>query len=119
MDRLEEMFDYVDAHFDTMLGELKEVCSFRSVAGDEAGLEKTRQYILDKWKSIGLEAEEYPVEGGNSILYSSNCGQNDMCVLLYNHYDVVQEGNIESWRTKAPFNAQIVDGKLYAAKELL
>ena len=31
-------------------------------------------------------------EGGNAVLYSDNPGASDTCVLLYNHYDVVEEG---------------------------
>lgn len=114
MDQLQQMFDYVDAHLDEMLGELKQVCSFRSVEGDREGLSAARSYILEKWKAVGLDAAEYPVEGGNSILYSDNPGDTEGCLLLYNHYDVVHEGKAENWRTGAPFKAEVIDGKMYA-----
>ena len=85
MENLQRMFDYVDEHLDEMLEDLKAACRLRSVAGDEEGLQKTRELIRDKWRKIGLFADEYPVEGGNAVLYSDNPGASDTCVLLYNH----------------------------------
>lgn len=114
MEDLQRMFDYVDGHLDEMLEELREVCRLRSVAGDARGLELTRAYIKDKWRAIGLDAQEQPVEGGNAVLYSDNPGAADTCVLLYNHYDVVEEGRADAWSTKTPFEARIIDGKMYA-----
>ena len=114
MENLQRMFDYVDEHLDEMLEDLKAACRLRSVAGDEEGLQKTRELIRDKWRKIGLFADEYPVEGGNAVLYSDNPGMSDTCVLLYNHYDVVEEGRAGGWRTKDPFEAEIIEGRMYA-----
>lgn len=113
MNDLEKMFAYVEEHFDKMKEELGNVCSFRSVAGDEEGLEKTRQYILDKWKSIGLSAVREEIPGGNAVLYSENPGESKKTILLYNHYDVVNEGKWEKWTNKNPYDVANINGKLY------
>ncbi|PST34456.1 M20/M25/M40 family metallo-hydrolase [Enterocloster lavalensis] len=114
MGNLQQMFDYVDGHLDEMLGELGEACRLRSVAGDETGLEQTRAFIKEKWRTLGLDVREEPVEGGNAVLYSDNPGASDTCVLLYNHYDVVEEGKAGEWKTGDPFDAQVIDGNMYA-----
>ena len=36
---MKKIFDYVDQNFDRMMEEMKEFCSYRSVAGDKNGLE--------------------------------------------------------------------------------
>ena len=43
---LQEIFNHVDLHFNEMVNDLKEVCTFRSVAGDTNGLESTRKYLI-------------------------------------------------------------------------
>ena len=47
--QLQQMFSYVDEHFDAMVQELKEVCRFPGTADHPEGLRQTREYILKKW----------------------------------------------------------------------
>jgi acetylornithine deacetylase/succinyl-diaminopimelate desuccinylase-like protein len=114
MDQLHETFDYVDSHFDDMLGELKRICSYRSVAGDREGLEATRAFIVETMKRIGLSPRRHAVRGGNDLITAEQPGKTGDTVLFYNHYDVVEEGKRENWSTGDPFCAQIKDGIIYA-----
>lgn len=113
-ERLNEIFEYIDVHSHEMLGDLKDVCRFRSVAGDIEGLEATRRYIETKMTKIGLRCSRHEVEGGNALLTSERSGTTNNTILFYNHYDVVEEGRKELWMTGAPFQAEVFDGTIYA-----
>lgn len=113
-DRLNDIFGYIDAHSDEMINELKDVCGFRSVAGDSKGLEGTRRFIENKMAKIGLRCLRQEVEGGNALLTSEQRGKTRNTILFYNHYDVVEEGRHELWTIDNPFRAEIIDGKIYA-----
>ena len=113
-DRLNAIFGYIDAHSDEMMNELKKVCGFRSVAGDIEGLEGTRRFIENKMAKIGLRCLRQEVKGGNALLTSEQRGTTNNTILFYNHYDVVEEGRHDLWTTANPFQAEIIDGKIYA-----
>ncbi|HWR12761.1 MAG TPA: M20/M25/M40 family metallo-hydrolase [Rectinemataceae bacterium] len=63
---------------------------------------------------IGLRCSRHEVGGGNALLTSERSGTTNDRVLFYNHYDVVEEGRKELWKTGDPFRAEVVDGKIYA-----
>lgn len=111
---LERVFAYIDAHFDRMVEELAEVCGQRSVAGDTEGLEGARGVIEGKMESMGLPHRRVEVEGGNAMIVAELRGEAEDSVLFYNHYDVVEEGRRENWRTADPFRAEVLDGTIYA-----
>ena len=112
---LEKIFAYVDENFDSMLEELKELCSYRSVSGDQEGLEGSRQWITKRLEQAGIPWKLHPVEGGNALI-SASCTKTEEeerpCVLFYNHYDVVEEGKRERWSSD-PFQVEIRDGYMY------
>lgn len=110
---LEEIFRYVDNHFDEMVLDLKQICSYRSAAGDHNGLEATRKYLIDKYSSLGLHTKRFTIKDGNDLLFASGIGKKDKTVLFYNHYDVVEEGPRNDWGND-PYDAEIRDGYIYA-----
>lgn len=117
---MDEIFDYVDAHFDEMMEELREFCSIRSVAGDTEGLEASRKWIQARLEAAGISWERHEIEGGNALISAEAvCGKPGVAgkkpapaLLFYNHYDVVREGREELW-TAPPFVPEIRDGVLY------
>jgi acetylornithine deacetylase/succinyl-diaminopimelate desuccinylase-like protein len=109
---MKRAFDYVDTHMGEMIDDLKEICSRPSVAGSEKGLEAARRTILSKMKSLGLKAERHDVPEGNALL-SACWGDGVAPLLFYNHYDVVEPGKYENWRTNDPFRLEEQDGRLY------
>lgn len=116
---MKDIFAYVDQNFGSMMAELRELCSFRSVAGDEEGLSKTRDWIVKKLDSVGIPWEEHKIENGNALISAGvkaekdKDGYNQPTILFYNHYDVVEEGKHDLW-TGEPFDAQVRDGVMYA-----
>ncbi len=113
-DFMNKAFRFVDDHQFEMLEELKKLCGFRSVAGDDEGLDKTRDFIQRKMEAVGLHVSKHLVKGGNALIAAEYPGEAPDTILFYNHYDVVEEGKYENWRTKDPFDARIIDGKIYA-----
>ena len=112
---LQLLFEYVDQHFDEMVQELKDICSFRSVSGDKEGLKQTKNYILRKMEQLDLEHREYDdPKADSAIIASDNSGDSSKSIIFYNHYDVMPEGDPESWTNKQPFQADIRDGRIYA-----
>lgn len=111
---MQKMFDYVDQHFNRMIDELKEVCSFRSTADDPEGLAQTRNYILKKWGSLGIEGRPLSPEADPPILWGQAKGDLDRTLVFYNHYDVVPEGDPQGWTNGKPYEADIRQGRIYA-----
>lgn len=114
MDNLQEIFDYVDQHQEEFISELAGACACISTAGNPEGLNAARTYILDRMHRAGIEESEIPVPQGNAMLFGCCEGENPKTVLFYNHYDVVEEGNWEKWRTEHPFRLEQESDMLYA-----
>lgn len=114
MEGLQEIFDYVDQHQNEFIDELEGVCACASTAANQEGLTAAREYILDRMHKAGIKEQEISVEKGNSMLYGHCEGEKNKTVLFYNHYDVVEEGGWEKWRTKNPFRLKREGDMLYA-----
>lgn len=110
----EKALRYVDEHFDRMVAELARACACASFAGNPAGLDAMRTTLQDDLKSAGLTPNLHPVKGGNALISAGLSGDSPHTLLFYNHYDVVEPGKTERWTNKAPFKADVRDGKMYA-----
>lgn len=110
----EKAWTYVDEHFDEMLSELGRACACPSTADDPEGREAMRLCLLDDMRRSGLSPTLHPVEGGNALISAELRGDAPDTLLFYNHYDVVEPGKAEHWSNKAPFQAEIRDGRIYA-----
>lgn len=111
LEKLYQMFQYVDEHFDRMTEELCRVASMPSVEGNSEGLENTRTFIVQKMKQLGLDVAVHEVEQGNSLITGADISGRKNTVLFYNHYDVVPAGDLSQWETD-PFTPSVKDGKL-------
>lgn len=111
-DCMKKAFQYVDEHFEAYINDLKEVCSYRSVASDAEGIQKTSEFIFQKMQGMGLQAEKCMVENGNPVLFGQKNGESSHTLFFYNHYDVMPEGAIERWFSP-PFSPEVRDGRLW------
>lgn len=114
MESLQTIFEYVDAHFQEMYDDLREICSYSSTVEHEKERNEVRRFLRGKLDSIGVKNQLYPVENGNGIIYGQMDGRDSRQVLFYNHYDVVDGGKPEAWKTGNPYSLEIIGDKMYA-----
>lgn len=114
MEAIQAIFEYIDTHFPDMYQELQQICAYPSTAQQEDARNGVRAFLCRKLDSMGIPWKQYPIEGGNAVIYGEMAGKNEGRVLFYNHYDVVDGGEPESWITKNPYSLQTIQDKMYA-----
>ena len=82
---------------------------------ETGGTEREAVKFIADWfrKELKLEPEVQEVAPGReNIILTVDSGRPGPCLMIEGHTDVVSEGDRSSWN-RAPFGAEIVDGKLY------
>lgn len=98
--------DKILKYKDEILNDLQTLLSIKSISGSKPQeCDKALEFILNKAKEFGLEAERVTEQSGHITL--GNKGR--LCGVL-SHLDVVPEGN--GWSTE-PFALTQKDGRLY------
>ncbi len=72
----------------------------------------------EQWKKLLLEAgvdtaEVLPTKGNPVVFAQKTVDEQLPTIMVYGHYDVMPAEPLEEWRT-APFEPEIVDGRIYA-----
>lgn len=97
----QDVFDYLDEKETGYLEELKEYLRIPSVSTDPeyaAEVLRCSQFLLDKLRSAGLEAEAIETDGNPLIYAEWTQAEGKPTVLFYGHYDVQPADPIEEWR---------------------
>ena len=82
---------------------------------EKGGTEREVVKFIADWfrRELKLEPLVQEVEPGReNIILTVDSGKPGPCLMIEGHTDVVSEGDRSSW-SRAPFGAEIVDGKLY------
>lgn len=107
---------YLTAHADRFVDELRSFLRIPSVSADSArapDVRRAAQFVLSHLQSAGLSAELIET-AGHPIVYGEWLGAaNAPTVLVYGHYDVQPPDPLDEWVTP-PFEPTIRDGCLYA-----
>lgn len=109
---MKDIFDNIDSKSEQYLKELIEICSLRSVKGDEEGLKSTSDFLRRKLEALGFDIIEKKSKNRPPVYFAHRAGKTSVKVLAYNHYDVVSEGSLENWSTD-PFTPTIIDARLW------
>lgn len=108
--------EYLTAHRDRFLEELKSLLRIASVSADPAFLPAMRQaaeFVQRQFADLGMTAEIVPT-AGHPIVYAEWLKKPGApTVLVYGHYDVQPPDPLDLWTTPA-FEPTIRDGKIYA-----
>ncbi|HYI36374.1 MAG TPA: M20/M25/M40 family metallo-hydrolase [Thermoleophilaceae bacterium] len=82
---------------------------------DHAALEQAAQWVVDRVRAAGGEAEQVVVDGGHPLAVGELRAADEAAptVLIYGHYDVQGPGVDDAW-TAPPFEPEVRDGRLYA-----
>ncbi|WP_326641692.1 M20/M25/M40 family metallo-hydrolase [Streptosporangium sp. NBC_01755] len=104
----------VDAHLDTFVEELRQLCRIRSRRQEPDQMVATAEFLAASIGRWGGTAEVIPWEHSHPYVLGE-IGGGEPALLHFNHYDVEVEptGDEERW-ISPPYAAEIHDGRLYA-----
>ena len=103
---------YIGAHFDAFVDELRAFCARPALAGQRVGLAESSAWVRARLEALGARATVVDVpEGSPAVL--GELGEGAHTLLIYNHYDVQPADPLDLWETP-PFEPAIRDGKFYA-----
>jgi len=103
--------EYIEAHKDRFVEELRDYCRHPAYAHDGTGIPEVPELTAEMLRRRGVEASVVP-SPGNPIVIGEIKGRADRSLLLYSHYDVLPPGPADRWKHD-PFGAEIDDGKIY------
>ncbi|MBN1203258.1 MAG: dipeptidase [Anaerolineae bacterium] len=112
-------YDYIDAHRQNFLEELKALLRIPSIStlSEHAGdVRRAAEWLQAHFEQIGMtRVQLYEKEGCHPIVYAEWLGAGDApTILVYGHYDVQPADDPDNmWRTD-PFEPVERDGNLYA-----
>jgi acetylornithine deacetylase/succinyl-diaminopimelate desuccinylase-like protein len=98
------------------IDDLIEFLRFPSVSADlqfRLQVEACADWLLQRFKKAGLDAEKLPTGGNPVVLAGNNHKPGRKTVLIYGYYDVQPPDPLELWQTP-PFEPVIRDGGLIA-----
>lgn len=94
------------------LSELSEYIALPSRSRNQDETKIAGEYAIELLKKAGLEPRRIPSRGNDVLFGHSLSDPKNPSVLLYGHYDVQPEGDVELWDSP-PFVATKVGNKLY------
>ncbi|MFB6391932.1 M20/M25/M40 family metallo-hydrolase [Polymorphospora lycopeni] len=108
------VLDAVDAHFDTFVDELQQLCRIRSRRQEPEQMAAAAEFIAGSVRRWGGTADIVPWSDSHPYVLGEIAG-GQRALLHFNHYDVEVEpaGDDADW-ISPPYAAEIHDGKLYA-----
>jgi len=114
---MEKIFTYLDKTREKNLKELTNYLAIPSISAlpeHKDDVQQAATWTAESLKNIGMENVEIFQTDGHPIVYADWLHAEDApTVLIYGHYDVQPVDPIELW-TNPPFEATIVDNKLFA-----
>lgn len=109
--------EFIEAHKDDYLEELKEFLRIPSISTDkehESDVRRAAVWVADNLRAAGMQEVEIVRTPAHPLVYAESSqvpGQTTL--LLYGHYDVQPAEPLEQW-TSPPFEPAVRNGNLYA-----
>jgi acetylornithine deacetylase/succinyl-diaminopimelate desuccinylase-like protein len=114
-ERLQPVFEFIDAHRDEFVADLQTLLRQPSVQAQNLGVEACADLLVDLLKKDNIPAIKSPVDGAPPIIYANiphSNGAAEKTLLCYGHYDVQPPEPFEEWISD-PWGAHIIDGIIY------
>ena len=108
----EKLKKYVQANEQDLIQSLAWLVAQPSVSSTGEGVLDCCEMLMNRMKEMGLEVEQAPVEPHPAIIGRWGHDPSKKTVMIYAHYDVQPQGELELWRTP-PFEPVIKDGVMY------
>jgi len=113
---MDNIKNYIETNKERFLNELFELLRIPSVSADEQhkpDMLKTAELIKEHLLKIGIDKAEICLTEGHPIVYGEKIINPSLpTVIVYGHYDVQPEGDLEQWHTP-PYEPTIIDNKIY------
>lgn len=105
--------EYVSAHLDQSIAEIKTLCEQPSVSARGEGVRECATLVEHTLQAHGFSTQAF--EGyGNPVIVGTAIGKNkNRTLLFYNHYDVQPPEPLELW-TSPPYQLTLREGAMYA-----
>lgn len=113
---LQKVFDYVDAHAEQAVEDLRTLLRQPSVSAQNIGLGECARLLQDLMQKKGVkDVEILPTDGGPEVVLGTEASANSdgTTLLCYGHYDVQPPEPLELWYSD-PWGAKVRDGVIYA-----
>ena len=114
-EKLQPVFEFIDAHRDEFVADLQTLLRQPSVRAQNLGVEECADVLLGLLKKDNIPAVKSPVEDAPPILYANiphSTGNAAKTLLCYGHYDVQPAEPLDAWISD-PWAAEIIDGIIY------
>lgn len=108
----EKLKNYVQANEQDLIQSLAWLVAQPSISSTGEGVLDCCEMLMNRMKEMGLEVEQAPVEPHPAIIGRWGHDPSKKTVMIYAHYDVQPQGELELWRTP-PFEPVIKDGVMY------
>jgi acetylornithine deacetylase/succinyl-diaminopimelate desuccinylase-like protein len=98
------------------INDLIDFLRFPSVSADtqfKPQVEACADWLLQRFKKAGLDAEKLPTGGNPVVLARNDHKPGRKTVIIYGHYDVQPPDPLELWETP-PFEPEIRGGRIFA-----
>ncbi|MDD3877646.1 MAG: dipeptidase [Bacteroidales bacterium] len=114
---MENLKNYIETNKERFLNELFNLLRIPSISSSEdhkGDMIKTAELIKQSLLNVGVDkAEVCPTEGNPVVLAEKFINASLPTVVVYGHYDVQPEGDLELWKTP-PYEPTIVGDQIYA-----
>jgi acetylornithine deacetylase/succinyl-diaminopimelate desuccinylase-like protein len=110
--QLQPVLEWIDAHRDEAINDLRRFCSRPSVAAQNWGMQEMARLVESTLQDLGAETEQVATSGF-PVVVGKLKGASKRHLAIYNHYDVQPPEPLDAWQSP-PFEAAIRDGCLYA-----
>ncbi len=112
MQQLEPVLAWIDAHRESALSHLQQICRQPSVAAQDWGMKEMAKMVEASLHEIGAETSLIETDG-YPVIVGQLAGDSPRRLAIYDHYDVQPPEPLDAW-SFPPFEATIHDGHLYA-----
>src|SRR5437879_215263 len=87
---------YIEAHFEEFIRELREVCSQPTLAGQGIGWDEGVALVRGLLEPLGARTSIVPLDNAPPVVLAE-LGSGERTLLMYNHYDVQPPEPLELW----------------------